>query len=71
MLKNEQKYSSEDLTGMLQENEIQGDEMQGDYFAICDNGTAYHASYVNNYLPGGVMFFCIPAGLKILGYIPV
>lgn len=55
---------------MLNPEEISGDEMQGDYFAICDNGKAYSATYVNKYLPGGVFYFCIPAGVKILGYVP-
>lgn len=70
MLKNEKKYEKEDLKGMLKPEEIAGDKMQGDYFAICDNGKAYHASYVNKYLPGGVFYFCIPAGVEILGYVP-
>ena len=55
---------------MLKESEINGDEMQGNYFAIGDNGKAYRASYVNKYLPGGVFYFCIPADVKILGYVP-
>lgn len=70
MLKNERLYGKEDTKGMLKPDEISGDEMQGDYFAICDNGKAYSATYVNKYLPGGTFFFCIPAGVKILGYVP-
>lgn len=71
MLINGKFYKKEDLNGMLKESEIIGDNMQGDYFAIGDNGRAYHASYVNKYIPGGVFYFCIPAGTKILGYVPV
>lgn len=70
MLKNERLYEKEDTKGMFKPEEISGDEMQGDYFAICDNGRAYHAAYVNKYLPGGAFFFCIPAGVNILGYVP-
>jgi len=70
MLANEKIYNNEDLKGMLKESEINGDEMQGNYFAIGDNGKAYQASYVNKYLPGGTFFFCIPASVKILGYVP-
>lgn len=70
MLKNEKYYEKEDLKGMLKPEEISGDEMQGEYFAIGSNGKAYHASYVNRYLPGGVFYFCIPAGVEILGYVP-
>lgn len=63
-------YNKEDLEGMLSESEINGDEMQGDYFAIGGNGKAHHATHVNKYLPGGTFFFCIPASVKILGYVP-
>lgn len=70
MLANEKIYNNEDLKGMLKESEINGDEMQGNYFAIGDNGKAYQASYVNKYLPGGVFYFCIPEDVKILGYVP-
>lgn len=71
MLKNEMFYNPDDISGMLKKQEIHGDEMQGDYFAVCNNGRAYHAVYVNDYFPGGVMFFTIPAGVEILGYIPI
>lgn len=70
MFRNEGFYAKEDTKGMLKESEIRGDEMQGDYFAICDNGRMYHAKYVNEYFPGGVFFFTIPQGVEILGYIP-
>lgn len=70
MLANEKLYNKEDLKGMLKESEISGDEMQGGYFAIGDNGRAYRATYVNKHLPGGVFYFCIPASVKILGYVP-
>lgn len=55
---------------MLKPEEVDGDDMQGEYFAICDNGKAYPAKYVNKYFPGGTFFFCIPQGVGILGYIP-
>lgn len=71
MLKNEKYYEKEDLRGMLEPEEISGDEMQGGYFAIGDNGKAYSAAYVNKYIPGGVFYFCIPGSVKILGYEPV
>lgn len=71
MLENEKFYEQDDLKGMLKGNEISGDEMQGDYFAIGDNGKAYHATYVNKYLSGGVFYFTIPADVKVLGYVPV
>lgn len=70
MLRNEKYYEKEDLKGMLKPEEISGDEMQGEYFAIGNNGKAYHASYVNKYLPGGVFYFCIPQGVEVLGYVP-
>lgn len=70
MLKNEKPYTEDDIIRMLSEEEIFGDEMQGEYFAICDNGKAYHATYVNKYFEKGVFFFTIPAGIKILGYVP-
>ena len=70
MLANEKRYNKEDLEGMLKENEINGDEMQGDYFAICDNGKMYRAKYVNKYFPGGTFFFTIPQVVEILGYVP-
>lgn len=71
MLKNEKIYEKEDLKGLLVPEKINGDEMQGEYFAIGNNGRAYHATYVNKYFPGGVFYFCIPANVKILGYVPV
>ena len=40
----------------------------GKYWAIGDNGRAYSATYILKY--GGAFFFCIPAAVKILGYVP-
>lgn len=70
MLKNEMYYKKEDIKGMLQSEDIKGDEMQGEYFAIGSNGKAYHATFVNKYIPGGVFFFVIPDYVRILGYVP-
>lgn len=41
---------------------------EGKYLAHGDNGRTYPATKVNDYMPGGVMFFAIPADVKILGY---
>lgn len=70
MLKNERLYEKEDLKRMLKPEEIIGGKMQGEYFTIGNNGKAYHASYVNKYLSGGVFYFCIPQGVEVLGYVP-
>lgn len=71
MLKNEKNFmKKENLKRILKPEEIKGNEMQGEYFAIGDNGKAYHATYVNKYILGGVFYFCIPENVKILGYIP-
>lgn len=47
---------------------IQKPRKEGKYLAHGDDGKKYSATKVNKYIPGGVMFFCIPAGVKILGY---
>ena len=70
MLKNEMYYEKEDIKGMLQSEDINGDEMQGEYFAIGSNGKAYKATFVNKYIPGGVFFFVIPDYVRIIGYVP-
>ena len=63
-------YTAEDTDEMLNPEEIKNEGIEGDYFAICANGKAYPATYVNDYFPGGTFFFCIPQGIEILGYIP-
>lgn len=70
MLRNEKYYREEDLSGVMAASEISGDEMQGDYFAIGDDGKAYGATFVNKDLPGGVFYSVIPSGVKVLGYVP-
>ncbi|MGN0817781.1 MAG: hypothetical protein ACI4L9_02320 [Candidatus Coproplasma sp.] len=47
---------------------IQKPRKEGKYLAHGDDGKKYSATKVNKYMPGGVMFFCISAGVKILGY---
>ena len=64
----ERKISAEDL---LSFEEIAKKHISGEYLAIGDNGKSYHASYVPKYEPSGVMFFCIPASVKILGYLEI
>lgn len=38
------------------------------YWAIGENGRKYPATFSAKYF-GGVMFFCIPAEIKVIGYI--
>lgn len=52
-------------------DEIAKKHTAGEYLAICDNGKSYHASYVPKYEPSGVMFFCIPDSVEILGYLEI
>ena len=52
-------------------DEIAKKHIAGEYLAIGNNGKSYHASYVPKYEPSGVMFFCIPASVKILGYLEI
>ena len=47
---------------------IKNPKKEGKYLAHGDNGKTYPAEKVNKYIPGGVMFFAIPADVKILGY---
>ena len=47
---------------------IKNPKKEGKYLAHGDDGKIYEAEKVNKYMPGGVMFFCIPAHVKILGY---
>lgn len=65
MLASEKFYEESDIKNMLPGAEV---TEPGEYWAIGDNGRAYHATYVLKY--GGVFFFCIPHTVKILGYVP-
>lgn len=47
---------------------IKNPKKEGKYLAHGDDGKVYEATKVNKYMPGGVMFFAIPASVKILGY---
>ena len=51
--------------------EIAKKHTAGEYLAIGDNGKIYHASYVPKYTSSGVMFFCIPDSVEILGYLEI
>nr|DAI93886.1 MAG TPA: hypothetical protein [Bacteriophage sp.] len=61
----ERKINTEDLISF---EEIAKKHTAGEYLAIGNDGRSYNASYVPDYEPSGVMFFCIPADVKILGY---
>lgn len=43
-------------------------ENGAEFYAIGDNGEKYPATFSAEYM-GGIMFFCIPANVQILGYI--
>ena len=47
---------------------IKNPKKEGKYLAHCSDGKAYSATKVNKYMPGGVMFFVIPANVQVLGY---
>lgn len=47
---------------------IKNPKEEGEYLAHGSDGKTYHATKVNKYMPGGVMFFAIPANIQILGY---
>ena len=64
----ERKINTEDLISF---DEIAKKHMAGEYLAIWNNGKSYHASYVPKYEPSGVMFFCIPSDVEILGYLEI
>ncbi len=64
----ERKISTEDLISF---EEIAKKHIAGEYLAIGNDGESYHASYVPKYRPSGVMFFCIPADVEILGYLEI
>ena len=65
MLESEKLYEKSDIEDMLSEAEA---TEPGKYWAIGDNGRAYRATYTLKY--DGVFFFCIPAAVNILGYVP-
>ena len=64
----ERKINVEDLISF---EEIAKKHIAGEYLAIGNKGKSYHASYVPKYEPTGVMFFCIPSDVKILGYLEI
>lgn len=64
----ERKVNAEDLISF---EEIAKKHIAGEYLAIGNNGKSYHASYVPKYKPSGVMFFCIPQSVEILGYLEI
>lgn len=64
----ERKIYTEDLISF---EEIAKKHIAGEYLAIGNNGKSYHASYVPKYEPSGVMFFCIPQRVEILGYLEI
>lgn len=51
--------------------EIAKKHIAGKYLAIGDDGKSYEASYVPKYIPSGVMFFCVPAEVEILGFLKI
>ena len=64
----ERKINVENLISF---EEIAKKHIAGKYLAIGNDGKSYHASYVPEYRPSGVMFFCIPDSVKVLGYLEV
>ena len=64
----ERKINTNDLISF---DEIAKKHIAGEYLAIGNNGKRYHASYVPKYEPSGVMFFCIPSDVEILGYLEI
>lgn len=64
----ERKIITDDLISF---EEIAKKHIAGEYLAIGNDGKSYHASYVPKYAPSGVMFFCIPADVEILGYLEI
>ena len=46
--------------------EIAAANKDGEYYAIGSNGKQYNATYSAKY---ECMFFCVPAGVEIVGYI--
>ena len=64
----QRKVNTEDLISF---EEIAKKHIAGEYLAIGNNGKSYRASYVPKYEPSGVMFFCIPNSIEILGYLEI
>lgn len=64
----ERKINTEDLISF---EEIANKHIAGEYLAIGNDGKSYNASYVPKYEPSGVMFFCIPQSVEILGYLEI
>lgn len=64
----ERKINAKDLISF---DEIAKKHITGEYLAIGNNGKSYRASYVPKYEPSGVMFFCIPNSIEILGYLEI
>lgn len=64
----ERKINVEDLISF---EEIANKHIAGEYLAIGNDGKSYHASYVPQYKPSGVMFFCIPDSVEILGFLEI
>ena len=64
----ERKINTEDLISF---EEIAKKHIAGEYLAIGDNGKSYRASYVPKHKPSGVMFFCVPQSVEILGYLEI
>lgn len=64
----ERNINTEDLISF---EEIAKKHIAGEYLAIDNDGKSYHASYVPEYRPSGVMFFCIPDSVEILGYLEI
>ena len=67
-LKGDKNMAKEDLISF---EEIAKKHTSGEYLAIGNDGKRYHASCVPKYEPSGVMFFCIPASVEILGYLEI
>jgi hypothetical protein len=56
------------MVDLISFEEIAKKHTAGEYIAVGDDGREYPASYVPDYTPDGVMFFCIPASVSIKGY---
>lgn len=64
----ERNINTEDLISF---EEIAKKHTAGEYLAIGNDEKSYPASYVPQYRPSGVMFFCIPDSVEILGYLEI
>jgi len=56
------------MVDLISFEEIAKKHTAGEYIAVGDDGREYPASYVPDYAPDGVMFFCVPDKVEILGY---